>query len=237
VPKSIDSYGERAKAGIPLIEVSGRYPIQARDERNVTRDIATKLELSPDDTLLEVGCGPGTLLIPLAFQCAAATGIDNAASLELLASRFSGPPAITTIPGDFLSMQLDGEYDTVLVYNVLHALPTVEAAFELAHRAAALLAPGGRLLLGDLANRDKRARFHSSPAGVEFQKEWNRRQADARLTDIGSDDDLIGAFDDATIARLLVEFRSAGFESYLLPQPPDLPFGHTREDILVRRPR
>jgi SAM-dependent methyltransferase len=235
--KSFESYAERARSGVPLIEVSGRYPTQSRDERNVARDIATKLELSADDRLLEVGCGPGTLLIPLAFQCAHATGIDNAASLELLTSRFRGPPEITTLAGDFLTMPLDAEYDAVLVYSVLQALPTIDDAFEVAHRAASLLTPGGRLLLGDLANRDKRTRFHDSPAGVEFQKEWDRRQANAALTRIGADDDLVGAFDDATIARLLVEFRAAEYESYLLPQPPDLPFGHTREDILVRRLR
>jgi SAM-dependent methyltransferase len=235
VAKSIDSYADRAKAGIPVIEVSGRYPSQSRDERNVVRDVVDKLDLSPDDTLLEIGCGPGTLLIPLAFRCAAAAGIDNAASLDLLASRFSGPPEITLLAGDFFTMTLDGEWDTVLVYNTLHALPTVDDAFRLAHRAAGLLAPGGRLLLGDLANREKRARFHTSPAGVEFQREWEQRQAGAEITTIGADDQLVGAFDDATIARLLLEFRAAGFESYLLPQPPDLPFGRTREDILVRR--
>jgi SAM-dependent methyltransferase len=235
VARSIESYADRARAGIPVIEVSGRYPSQSRDERNVVRDVMQKLELTADDTLLEIGCGPGTLLIPLAFQCASATGIDNAASLDLLASRFTGPPEITLHTGDFLSMTLDEQYDTVLVYNTLHALPTVDDAFRFAHRAADLLAPGGRLLLGDLANHEKRLRFHTSPAGVEFQREWEAHQAGAEITTIGSDDQLVGAFDDVTLARLLLEFRAAGFESYLLPQPPDLPFGRTREDMLVRR--
>jgi len=237
VAKSIDSYAERAKAGLPLIEVSGRYPTQSRDERNIVRDVVAKLELGPDDTLLEIGCGPGTLLIPLAFECADATGIDNPASLDLLASRFTGPPEITTIAGDFMSVSIDTQYDTILVYNVLHALPTADDAFRFARRATDLLVPGGRLLLGDLANRDKRARFHTSPAGIEFQRDWTERQAGTSLTTIGANDEIVGAFDDATIAHLLLELRAAGFESYLLPQPSDLPFGRTRDDILVRRPR
>jgi SAM-dependent methyltransferase len=235
--KSIESYAERARAGIDVTEVSGRYPSQRRDERKIVEDIVAKLELGPDDRLLEIGCGPGTLLIPLAFRCASATGVDNAASLDVLRSRFSGPPTIATVPGDFLAMDLQERYDAILVYNVLHSLPAVDDAFEFARRAAARLTSGGRLLLGDLANRDKRTRFHESPAGIEFQRDWERVQARYPRTSIGAHDEAIGAFDDETIARLLYELRAAGFESYLLPQPPDLPFGRTREDVLVRAHR
>jgi SAM-dependent methyltransferase len=235
--KSFDSYAERARAGIDITEVSGRYPTQTRDERNIVEDVVAKLTLGPDDKLLEVGCGPGTLLIPLAFRCASATGVDNQASLELLRARFAGPPTITTVPGNFLAMELNDRYDAILIYGVLHVLPTVDDVFEFVRRATACLAPGGRLLLGDLANRDKRARFHGSPAGIAFQREWEELQAKHPYTSIGTHDEVIGAFDDETIARLLCELRALGFESYLLPQPPDLPFGRTREDVLVHAHR
>jgi hypothetical protein len=47
---------------------------------------------------------------------------------------------------------------------------------------------------------------------------------------------MIGAFDDKTVLELAGRFRSEGFHAYMLPQPADLPFGRTREDMLVIRP-
>lgn len=47
-----------------------------------------------------------------------------------------------------------------------------------------------------------------------------------------SDSQLI-TFDDALALDLMAFIRGKGFEAFLLPQSIDLPFGATREDILV----
>ena len=39
--------------------------------------------------------------------------------------------------------------------------------------------------------------------------------------------------DDEYLMKLLLEVRNNGYESYLLPQKHELPFGYTRDDILI----
>jgi len=38
------------------------------------------------------------------------------------------------------------------------------------------------------------------------------------------------------VVDLIARFRRQGFDTFVLPQSTSLPFGHTREDILVTRP-
>jgi SAM-dependent methyltransferase len=231
-----DDYAQRVREGLDVIEVSGRYPSQTRDERYIVDDVVGKLRLTADDDLLEIGCGPGTLLIPLAFRCASATGIDHADVLQLLQTRMAGPPHITTIAGDFLSLDVKGRFDAILAYSVLSVLPDRTAVFSFAHRAASLLRKGGRLLLGDVANPDKKRRFLESPAGIAFQREWDQRQRATPPTSLAGEAAVIGALDDRLITDLVYELRASGLDVYILPQPADLPFGHSREDLLVVAP-
>jgi hypothetical protein len=65
---------------LDFTEQAGRYAFQAEAERLILADVMSKLQLDPADTLLVVGCGPGTLLIPLSFVVAQATGRRFAAS-------------------------------------------------------------------------------------------------------------------------------------------------------------
>jgi hypothetical protein len=114
-------------------------------------------------------------------------------------------------------------------------LPFIDAA-------AGLLRPQGRLLLGDLPNADHKRRFQESAAGQEFQTEWERLSKGATAEDRLRVEDFVGGlttagmFDDAVALEILAAMRSKGLHSYVLPQPEDLPFGRTREDILIVKP-
>jgi SAM-dependent methyltransferase len=236
---SFDNFGRLAAGSTDPAAVTMRYAMQLREERLILRDVLDKLEIGPDDDLLEIGCGPGTTLVPLAFLCASATGVDHEEVLRVLAGRFAGPPTITLLPGNFLDLALDRTYSRILVYSVVQYLDGVDEAIAFSLKAAELLAPGGRLLLGDLPNADRKRRFHASDAGKRFQEEWALRAGgDETEEAVGllDDDQMIGSFDDASLVRLVLALRSAGFESQLLQQPPDLPFGFTREDVLITAP-
>ncbi len=236
--QSYTNYGLRADAYSDPVASVARYACQADSERLIVDDVVTKLSLLPTDVLLEIGCGPGTLLIPLAFRCQLAVGIDNAPMLRRLHERLAGPPTIESIAGNFLDLDVNRRFDAILVYATLHYLASTEEAERLVRKAAALLAPSGRMLLGDLPNADKKRRFDRSPAGIEFAVTWARRMADEPMPTLllPPDDELIGSFTDADVLRLLAALRSRGYETYLLPQAAELPFGHTREDILVVAP-
>ena len=62
---SFESFGEFADRELSWSQIAGRYDFQKAVELEIVRDIAEKLQLSEGDTLLEVGCGAGNLLIPL----------------------------------------------------------------------------------------------------------------------------------------------------------------------------
>jgi hypothetical protein len=40
-------------------------------------------------------------------------------------------------------------------------------------------------------------------------------------------------FDDTFMLEIIKQTRASGYHSYILSQPGNLPFGYTREDILV----
>ena len=45
-----------------------------------------------------------------------------------------------------------------------------------------------------------------------------------------------GKIDDGVVLGILARCRAAGFDAYVLPQPPELPMANRREDVLVQRP-
>lgn len=60
--KSIfDIFGEACAAEMSDTERAGRYSEQAEGERAAILDVIEKLKISPSDSLLEIGSGPGNL--------------------------------------------------------------------------------------------------------------------------------------------------------------------------------
>lgn len=217
--------------------VAGRYDFQREAERRILPDLLVKLELDVSDYLLEIGCGPGNLLVPLSSFCANATGIDNEGAIARLRNRFAMDTNVSCILGNFLEMELPAtRFDKILIYSVLHCLSNREEVLNFIERALSLLESGGRMLLGDVPNVSKKSRFGDSQTGQEMAKKWAEQIKDAgsstRPEKFKPDRDMV-TFDDALVLDLLAFIRGKGFEAFLLPQPLNLPFGGSREDILV----
>jgi trans-aconitate methyltransferase len=233
---SYENYGAGAQRSNPTV-VAGRYTFQGEAERLIVGDVVTKLDLRPDDDLLEIGCGAGNILIPLAFRCRSATGIDHPALLGRLSQRFPGPPGITLLSGNFLDIQPEASYSKILMYAMLHYLSSIDEALEFIRKGASLLRPRGRMLLGDLPNADHKRRFLATGVGQTVDREWTVRRSTAAASEaessLDADPRLVGSFDDASIVDIVRAMRAAGFEAYVLEQRSELPFGCTREDVLI----
>lgn len=222
-------------------EIAGRYGFQGDAERRMLADVMTKLAIEPHHRLLDFGCGPGTLAIPLSFVSGHVTAVDQAASIERAQTRFKDA-SINWVVGGFPGVRLEGEFDRIVVYSVLQYLPSVELLLDFIDFGVSLLAPGGRMMIGEMPNTDKRARFESSPAGRAFAAEWEEMKKawpQKRLDDyiaINETMDKLNVFNDEVIYAMMLRANARGAHAYLAPQPADLPYGHTRDDMIIVKP-
>ena len=232
---SFDNFAQSAAAGhLSDTEAAGRYDFQRDAELQMVADVALKLNLQASDQLLDIGCGPGRLLLPLSRLVANACGIDNAAMIERVRARAGPDSSIRTLTGNFLDLDLSASrYDKILVHGVVQYLGTAAEVTTFIVRAASLLTPRGRLLIGDLPNETKKARFLGSTTGKRMAVEWASLTAHGHPMDGLPRDPSVVSFNDDLVMHLLSIVRAAGYESYLLPQPAGLPFGRSREDMLV----
>lgn len=219
---------------------AGRYVFQSSAEKMALSDIIHKLQLEPTDTFLDIGCGPGTFLIPISFMVKEAHGIDHPGLLHRLKSRYSGQN-LHLYDGPFPDCKPPVGVSKILIYNVLHALPSLDFARSFLLKALDLLLPGGRALVGDLPNSDLKRRFLGSDRGKALHEIWRQQrpsdeEANALFIGNFSDVETVGAFSEVFLLDIVKEIRELGFGAYLLPQPNSLPFGETREDLLIIKP-
>jgi cyclopropane fatty-acyl-phospholipid synthase-like methyltransferase len=231
-----DVYGRMAAAGVTEILQNGRYISQKEAEQYVPDDIVKKLKINRDDTFFDIGCGLGLNLIPISKIVRLAFACDHPSVIKMLCKK-DLPTNINFYEGDFLNITTNRSFTKILAYSVLTALENEKTLFSFIDKTLTLLAPEGRMLLGDFANIDKKSRFLSSKRGKLFNKNWIRlnskqeNEEDVSIYQTENDSSL--TFNDALILKILEYIRDNNFHAYVLDQPQNLPFGNSREDILV----
>jgi len=100
----------------------------------------------PPATLLDLGCGTGTLSVLLASMGFTVTGVDSSAGMldqaKVKADREGFP--VEFVLGDAASPPVVGTFDVLLCRHVLWALPDLAGALTCWR---SFLGPGGRLVL------------------------------------------------------------------------------------------
>jgi amino acid adenylation domain-containing protein len=100
----------------------------------------------------EIGCGTGLLLFRIAPQCEAYHGADiSRTALDELARGLGGLPQVTLAQAaaDDFSQVTPGFFDTIVINSVAQYFPSVDYLVQVIERACQVLAPGGRIFLGD----------------------------------------------------------------------------------------
>lgn len=188
--------------------------------------------------VIDIGCGASDVPKLLAKHCAQQQHqlvfIDSAEMLTLAPAG----PGITHAPGKFPAMPelLDrwrGKASAVIAYSVLHYVFEGEDVFGFLDAACSLLAPGGHLLVGDVPNGSKRRRFFASDTGVAFHKAFMETDQPPAVEPFALES---GRIDDGVVLGILMRYRAAGFDAYVLPQGRGLPLQNRREDLLIVRP-
>ena len=166
-----DVYGRMAIDCINEILQNGRYTSQQEVEQFIPIDVINKLEINEDDSFLDIGCGLGLNLIPISKLVDIAFACDHPNVIKILCDK-DLPSNISFYEGDFLTLKTNRSYTKILAYSVITTLPNEKTMFAFIDKALSLLEPHGRMLLGDIANIDKKSRFLSSKRGKLFQKKW-----------------------------------------------------------------
>lgn len=214
----------------------------------IWRDIRGKLGLRRGGRFLDIGCGFGEVTQKF---------LADAERIELDVVLVDIPEVVARLRreeplpsgrvrcygGVFPSrlpvgFRQEKSFDFVLAYSVLHYTDQPRRFIAAACR---LLAPGGRLLIGDLPNVHRKGRFLASAFGRQFeaayrgmpesalpryrdQQEYFRRCRDQNR-----------GINDSLITDTLRTYRKRGYDVFVLPQPVTMPFAHTREDLLICR--
>jgi hypothetical protein len=206
----------------------------------ILRDVASKLTVlrGRGKLVLDIGTGCSDVATSLIALCGARGHrlllVDSAEMLSLLPDG----PHLEKHPGRFpeehaiLIEEHRGRLDAVLAYSVLQYVFVERDVSEFLDRALELLAPGGRLLIGDVPNHSMRRRFLASAAGARFHRRLTGRRDRPPLEAEGPE----GRLDDSVVLALLARARAAGFHAFVMPQRSRLPMANRREDLLVVRP-
>jgi ubiquinone/menaquinone biosynthesis C-methylase UbiE len=117
-----------------------------------TQRTLDRIELRPGDRVLEVGPGPGRLLIPAAARVlpgGAVVGLDvQQGMIDHLNKRAAKTANVTTLLGNAEDIPLESNsFDVVYLAMVLGEIPNRPAALAECHR---VLKPGGRLSITEM---------------------------------------------------------------------------------------
>lgn len=129
--RKMDKKGDRgkdwSKAALKYSERAGKD--------NYTEQLISKMILSKDDTVLDVGCGEGSVTIPLSKKVSSVTAIDATDKmLEILDEKINEMDIdnIRTIKDDVNNVDLDkyGKYDIVLASRVINGIKSPRKVFS-----------------------------------------------------------------------------------------------------------
>ena len=139
-------------------------------------DLIARVGASEPRTVVDLGCGEGTLTASLAQRWPAArvTGVDSSPEMLAAAAAYAVPGRVTFTHGDAQEWQPAEPVDVLVTNAVLHWVP---GHADLLRRWAGQLAPGGWLALQVPGNF--RAPTHALLAGLCRSPRWAGLVGDA----------------------------------------------------------
>jgi len=235
---SFEDFKKRAKSSsLSKWEKIG-FPNSYREntEHLIFDDIALKLKLNDNCfKILDVGCGCSDLVNHFITYTTKNNGslylVDSQEMLDNIVPEYINSK-IHLIPGyfpnvDVFNNKFHNYFDRIIVYSVIQYVFLEQSIYSFINKCLEMLSQGGILMIGDIPNFSARERFLQSEEGKSFLSSVNY---DNNINIIHDKKERI---DDSIIISILTRYRNFGCETYLLPQPKELPFGNRREDILI----
>ena len=139
-------------------------------------------EVGTDTSVLELGCGTGRTLIPIATQCREITGIDYSA--DMVARCKSKLPNTLTdkckiLVGDITQLDLGRKFELLIApYRVMQALETDQELDGFFSTIERHLSPTGSCILNVFNPKKKKDEMLSSWAKPNEEKRWDKTLPD-----------------------------------------------------------
>ena len=166
-------------------QATGRGQMDVTGFLYTIREIKELLELAPDDSVLDIGCGTGIVALALSPWVAGIHGVDLSPNMVARAERnCAGVPNLSFATAALPELRIAGVFDKVLAYSVLQYLPDEHSVGRSLATVCTLMRPGGRALLA--ANPDPRRKdvYRHMVAGTavsESERQRNLAYIDATL--------------------------------------------------------
>ena len=161
-----EAYREASQA--PTWLEAHRWTYGPHVARCTVMDVRAKLELDPEDKVLEVGAGSGGFLMELLHENQRGIGLDLCESLVQERGRFgidSDRIKLGVAEGAHLPIASES-FDKVLCYSVAHHFPDGVYARNVIHELVRVCRSGGIVLLGDVCGVMERHRRNWIKRGV-----------------------------------------------------------------------
>ncbi|MFE9804548.1 amino acid adenylation domain-containing protein [Streptomyces goshikiensis] len=228
--------GGAAEAGSePGFDLSGwnssytGEPLPAADMRCWVDDTVRRIRALRPRRVLELGCGTGLLLFPLAPHVESYTGADvSRTGLDTIRRGLEGAPAhpvsLIHAPAHSPDLVEPGSVDTVIVNSVVQYFPDAGYLTEVLRQAVRYAAPGGRIFLGDLRDLGLLEALHASVetfrADEDTSIDWLRARVLQQVREereLAVDPELFCVLRDELprIGRIEVQLKGGGYENEL----------------------
>ena len=141
--------------------ISSKYAASTISDRSAyeTKIARLKTYLSPEMSVLDIGCGTGTQCGDIADSVNQVTGIDISGKLLAIAEKRMAERNLDNVlfirTSVFDERLEPGSYDAVMAFFVLHFIEDIDAVFRRVHK---LLKPGG-LFISETACLGNKSRF------------------------------------------------------------------------------
>ena len=233
-----DAYAKLAETEINPTIINGRYEFQEDDEGYILKDIIEKLLPKKSDKFLDIGCGSGDISYGISKLVGSTSLCDNKKSIERIKNIYKNNN-FNFYPNNFFDADFeDKNFDKILSYSVIQCLSTEDEIFDFIDKVINLLSSSGRALIGDIPNKDKLNRFLTSERGKVFNNRWieKKKECGIKFTKIEnyiSKQHKFVNIDDKLILKILSYIRNKNLNAYIYEQNSKLPFGNSREDLLI----
>lgn len=144
-------------------------PIPAHEMREWVDARVAEITRHRPEAVLEVGCGTGLLLFPVADIATRYVATDfSRRAIAGLQRRLAADPALAdrvalaARPAHDLEWLGDRTFDTVILNSVVQYFPSADYLADVLARAVARVRPGGRVFVGDVRNHDLLRDFHAA---------------------------------------------------------------------------